>query len=57
MDYNLTFALVFKCIFLLWFHFDVFYRESIINDRKINMDWRELQQKLSPTINHGLLND
>jgi len=29
MNYGLGSTLTFKCIFLLWFHFNIFYRDSI----------------------------
>jgi len=29
MDYNLGSKLTFKCIFLLWFHLNIFYKDSI----------------------------
>jgi hypothetical protein len=47
MDYELEFALTFKCIFLLWFHFNIFYRDSIYDTRwEKNNGLKKLQQKL-----------
>ncbi len=44
--------------FLLWFHSIFSIRtQYIILDRKTNMNWKKLQQKLEPTNNYGLLND
>jgi hypothetical protein len=58
MDYNLGFALTFKCIFYYDFILIFFIRtQYMIHDEEEKMDWKKLQQKFQPTNNYGLLND
>jgi hypothetical protein len=58
MDYNLGFALTFKCI-SFYDSISIFFIgiQHMIHDGKKNMDWKKLQQKLQLTNNYGLLND
>jgi hypothetical protein len=47
MDYNLGSTLTFKCIFCYDF-ISIFFigTQYMIHDKKQNMDWKKLQQKL-----------